>query len=112
MSKRFFYACAAPLALGFASILPASAGAQPPGYITQWGSYGSSNGQFYAPGGVAIDAAGDVFVTDTGNNRIEKFTGSGTYLTQWGSFGSGSGQFNGLAGVATDAAGNVYIADW
>src|SRR5207247_1793188 len=56
-------------------------------------------------------AAGNVYVVDVANNRVQKFTGTGTYLSQWGSSGSGNGQFNAPCGVATDAAGNVYVAD-
>ena len=97
--------------LGFASALPATVGAQPPVYLTQWGSPGSGDGQFIGPSGVATDAAGNVYVADAGNERIQKFTGTGTYLTQWGSPGAGNGQFNGPFGVATDAAGNVYVVD-
>ena len=95
--------------LGFASILPATVGAQT--YLTQWGSSGTGNGQFNQPYGVATDAAGDVYVADAGNNRIQKFTGTGTYITQWGSGGSGDGQFDYPKGVATDAAGNIYVSD-
>src|SRR5436309_2955805 len=97
--------------LGFASILPATVGAQPPVYLTQWGSFGSGDGQFNTPVGVATDAAGNVYVADFYNPRIQKFTSTGTYLTQWGSFGSGNGQFGAPVGVATDAAGNVFVAD-
>ena len=80
-------------------------------YLTQWGSMGSGNGQFNAPFGIAIDAAGNVYVADSGNHRIQKFTSNGAYLTQWGGLGSGNGQFNGPRGVATDAGGNVYVAE-
>src|SRR5436190_15566299 len=97
--------------LGFASILPATVGAQPPVYLTQWGSFGQGDGQFFYPTGVAIDAAGDVYVADLGNSRIQKFTSTGTYLTQWGSPGTGNGQFSSPSGVATDAVGDVYVAD-
>jgi len=48
---------------------------------------------------------------DQGNQRIQKFTSTGTYLTQWGSHGNGDGQFSIPIGVATDAAGDVYVAD-
>jgi DNA-binding beta-propeller fold protein YncE len=61
---------------------------------------------------VATDDAGDVYVSDITNNRIQKFTGSGTYLTQWGSFGAGEGQFSSPYCVATDDAGDVYVADY
>src|SRR2546428_323277 len=97
--------------LGFASILPATVGAQCPAYLTQWGSLGSGSGQFQDPYGVATDVAGNVYVADTYNHRIQKFTGTGTYLTQWGSYGSSSGLFAYPLGVATDATGNVFVTD-
>jgi len=43
--------------------------------------------------GAYIDPAGNVYVVDYANNRVQKFNASGTYLTQWGSPGSGNGQF-------------------
>ena len=97
--------------LGFASILPATVGAQPPVYLTQWGSNGVGDGQFVDPGGVATDAAGNVYVSDVAVGRIQKFTGTGAYLTQWGTFGAGNGEFSSPIAVATDAAGDVYVAD-
>ena len=36
-------------------------------FLATWGSYGSGNGQFYYPGGVAVDGSGNVYVADTGN---------------------------------------------
>ena len=50
-----------------------------------------------------MDASGNVYVADTGNHRIQKFTSTGTYLTQWA---TGGAPF----GVAVDADGNVYVA--
>jgi sugar lactone lactonase YvrE len=88
-------------------------------YILQWGTQGSANGQFQVPnfalgdslGGIAIDMVGNVYVVDTGNNRVEKFDSQGNYITQWGSLGAGNGQFNGPGGVAIDTSGNVYVVD-
>src|SRR5439155_11111231 len=51
------------------------------------------------------------FVADTVNNRIQKFTNTGTFLTKWGSNGSGDGQFNTPVFVAVDGSGNVFVAD-
>ena len=47
---------------------------------------GSGAGEFNSPFGVAVDGAGDVYVVDTNNDRIQKFSNSGTFLTQWGAF--------------------------
>jgi hypothetical protein len=48
--------------LGFASIRPEVVGAQCPNYVTQWGSPGSGDGQFFRPYGAATDATGNVYV--------------------------------------------------
>ena len=55
-------------------------------YVTQWGSSGTGNAQFYYPYGIAVNASGYVYVADTNNNRIQVFTPSGQYVTQWGSY--------------------------
>ncbi|ACL16750.1 PKD domain-containing protein [Methanosphaerula palustris] len=80
-------------------------------YATQWGSSGSGDEQFSSPSGVAVDSVGNVYVADVGNNRIQKFTSTGTFIKKWGSSGSGDGQFSSPSGVAVDSAGNVYVAD-
>ena len=67
---------------------------------------------------------GDVYVADTGNDRIQKFYFSsncllGTLITDgicfarmWGSFGSGNGNFSSPSPIAVDSSsGNVYVSD-
>jgi tripartite motif-containing protein 71 len=81
-------------------------------FITKWGSDGSENGQFNSPAGIAIDSSGNVYVADSGNNRIQKFTSDGTFITAWGSEGKGNGQFDSPAGIAIDSSNNVYVADF
>jgi DNA-binding beta-propeller fold protein YncE len=80
-------------------------------FLTTWGSEGDGEGQFRNPQGIAVDSAGNVYVADTNNHRIQKFSPSGTLLATWGSAGSGDGQFQGPQGIAIDSAGNVYVAD-
>jgi len=53
-----------------------------------------------------------VYVADTGNSRIQKFTSTGTYLTQWTAGASADGQLLCPTGVAVDGSGNVYVTDW
>jgi DNA-binding beta-propeller fold protein YncE len=76
-----------------------------------WGSYGLSNGNFKSPSSVTVDSAGNVYVADTGNNRIQKFSGNGTFITKWGEYGTANGSFSRPYGVVADSAGNVYVAD-
>jgi DNA-binding beta-propeller fold protein YncE len=79
--------------------------------LRAWGTYGSGNGEFNQPYGIAFDAMGRIYVTDKGNHRVQVFTLSGAYIGQWGSLGSGPGQFDAPAAIAIDAAGNVFVSD-
>jgi hypothetical protein len=88
--------------------LPASASWQ---FDLQWGTSGSGDGQLFTPRAVATDSAGNVYVADTGNNRIQQFDSSGAFIRKWGGSGSGAGQFNYPDGVAVGPAGHVYVAD-
>src|SRR5262249_31622942 len=83
-------------------------------FLTTWGSTGSGDGQFKVPQDVAVDASGNVFVTDTasgGNNRIQEFTNSGAFIRKWGCLGSGDGLLNASLGLAVDGSENVFVAD-
>jgi DNA-binding beta-propeller fold protein YncE len=64
-----------------------------------------------APRGVAVDAAGNLYVADAGNNRILELSAAGRVIHAWGSRGARPGQFEGPAGVTIDATGNVLVAD-
>ncbi|MGB9940245.1 PKD domain-containing protein [Methanosarcina sp.] len=74
-------------------------------------SKGSSKGEFNEPVDIAVDSSGNIYVADSGNDRIQKFDSNGNYLTQWGSSGMENGQFFSLTSVAVDSSGNVYVAD-
>ena len=80
-------------------------------FVTQWGSFGTADGQFNQPYGVALDPAGNVYVTDSVNHRVQKFGPTGSSITEWGSLGTGNGQFNEPRSVAVDSSGNVYVTD-
>lgn len=73
--------------------------------------------QFYRPNGIAIDASGNLFVSDSYNNRIRKITNTGVVTTIAGNtsgyadgFGTNA-RFNSPSGIAVDISGNIYVAD-
>jgi DNA-binding beta-propeller fold protein YncE len=84
---------------------------EPHTFVLKWGSYGSGDGQFMNPRGVAVDSQGNVYVTDTFNHRIQKFDPDGNFITQWGLSGFGDGQFYLPIVAATDSNDYVYVAD-
>src|SRR6185437_12894000 len=53
-------------------------------FITKWGSPGSGDGQFNSPTGIRTDSAGNVYVADFDNNRVQKFDSNGKFITKWG----------------------------
>jgi tripartite motif-containing protein 71 len=75
------------------------------------GSAGHDAGQFSDPNAVAVDSAGNVYVADTGNDRVVKLSGAGEVLTEWGSRGIVEGRFHSPMGIAVDAADSVYVLD-
>jgi hypothetical protein len=80
-------------------------------FVAKWGTPGSGPGQFRSPHGIDVDASGTVYVADTGNHRVQKFTPDGVFLTEWGTQGAGPGQFDRPSGVTADTLGNVYVVD-
>jgi sugar lactone lactonase YvrE len=80
-------------------------------HVQHWGGPGTNDGQFNAPGGIATDGNGNVYVADGGNYRIQKFTGNGIFRVKWGSQGVGKGRFYYPYGVTVDQSGKVYVGD-
>jgi RHS repeat-associated protein len=90
-------------------------------------SYAGDNGyamlsEIDAPRGVAVDAAGNIYIADYSNQRIRKVTastgmittvaGNGTRGYSGDSGSAASAELNDPAGVAVDSSGNIYIADY
>ena len=71
----------------------------------------TSPGDFGAPQGVAVDADGNVYVTDTLNNRVEIFDADGAFISTFGKAGDGPGYFARPKGIAVDSDGHIWVAD-
>jgi sugar lactone lactonase YvrE len=68
-------------------------------------------GQFSVPTNVAVDADGNLYVTDVYNNRVEVFDAEGNFIRQWGKAGDRPGTFSRPKGIAIDSDGHVWVAD-
>ena len=89
--------------------LPASASAYT--FAGKWGFTGSAPGQFNKPVNVALDPAGNVYVADQDNGRIQKFTADGGFIAKFGDT-AGPGHLLKPYGVAVSPDGSaVYVTD-
>jgi hypothetical protein len=90
--------------------------------VPQWavgepGIYGDDNAHFGSwwagpEGNLAIDAAGRVYMPDTGNHRIQIFNADGSFYWSFGQYGTGNYQLDCPAGVAISPAnGDIFVVD-
>jgi DNA-binding beta-propeller fold protein YncE len=68
-------------------------------------------GEFSLPTNVAVDKDGNVYVTDTLNNRIEIFDADGKFISQFGKPGDGPGYFARPKGIAIDGDSHIWVVD-
>jgi sugar lactone lactonase YvrE len=80
-------------------------------FLRAWGGEGEDDGQFIFPATIEIDSAGNVYVVDVINARVQKFDSAGNHLLTVGELGGKAGSFYRPKGVAVDVAGNIYVSD-
>ena len=71
----------------------------------------TSPGDFAKPSNVALDAEGNLYVSDTLNDRVEIFDPEGKFIRTFGKAGDGPGYFARPKGIAVDGDGHVWVAD-
>ncbi len=69
------------------------------------------DGQFSVPSGISVDSGNFIYVTDTYNDRIQKFTSEGQFVTKWGRLGSEPGLFRYPSDLCISSTGKVYVSD-
>lgn len=81
--------------------------------FTSTGTPTGTPATFAAPGpdGIVVGSTGTIFVSNTTNDRIDRYSSSGTLLGSWGGAGSGAGQFNDPSRLALDGSGDLLVAD-
>ena len=70
-----------------------------------------ADGKWTAPSGVAVDSKGNIYVSDSGNSRIEKYDAQGKFLVKWGVQGAQDSQFSKPGVLAVDKQDRLYVAD-
>lgn len=75
------------------------------------GGCGADPGEMDTPLGMAVAPSGDVFIADSNNHRVQRYTADGEYRGGFGHLGRGPGQLNRPSGIAVDESGQLYVSD-
>lgn len=77
-----------------------------------FGEYGGEPGKMIYPTDIAVDAAGNMYVTEYGiNDRVMKFDRGGRFIEEWGSFGTGLSQFHRPLALVFAPPDRIIVAD-
>ncbi len=101
---------------GFVSILQYNPYLDDLVHFSFFGGYGTAPWQLNKPQGIAVnDTTGDIYIADSGNNRISHWriskNGIIGFIDTYGKEGKGDGEFSGPSDVSLDPLGNIYITD-
>ncbi len=66
---------------------------------------------FDSPSDIAMDSSGNIYILDSGNQRIQKFSPEGKYLATFGRKGQGPGEFTSPSSLDIDSKGYLYVLD-
>jgi DNA-binding beta-propeller fold protein YncE len=82
-------------------------------FLRRWGGFNSQPipGTLHGPIGIDIDSAGNVYVADHFNYRMQKFSANGDFLAAWGVRGAGPNEFIAVNDLAVDDRDDVFVID-
>ena len=86
-------------------------------FVRSWGTLSlerndTKASHMYGPRGIAIGLDGDVYVADTGHDRVQVFTSTGTFVRSMGHLGNKPGELNEPSSIAIDGSGRIVVADF
>jgi len=79
--------------------------------LNKFGKRGTADGDFLHPTNLALGPDNHLYVTDTSNYRVQKFTLDGKFVRSYGGIGTALGRFARPKGIAVDRTGNIYVVD-
>lgn len=79
--------------------------------LSRFGKVGAKPGELYHPTNIAIGPDGDIYVVETSNFRVQRFTAEGQSVRVYGELGTALGSFVRPKGIAVDRAGRLYVGD-
>ncbi len=79
-------------------------------FAGHFGVEGSGEREFKDPSGIAANES-NLYIADTGNNRVQELTNTGKYITQFGTQAKGNGQLKAPTGIALGPSGGVWVVD-
>ena len=79
--------------------------------ISIFGKAGSGAGELFHPTNIALDSGGDIYVVETSNFRVQRFSPSGESIRTYGKIGDSLGQFARPKGIAIDRMDRIYVGD-
>ncbi len=79
--------------------------------LFSFGKAGSGDEEFFQPTSLALGPDQTLYISDTGNFRIQKYSLDGKFIRSYGSIGDAVGHFARPKGIAVDREGRIYIVD-
>jgi DNA-binding beta-propeller fold protein YncE len=79
--------------------------------LFKFGKAGSKEGELFHPTNLALGPDGDIYVVETSNFRVQRFTPDGKFVRIYGEVGTAPGRFTRPKGIAIDRAGRLYVGD-
>ncbi len=81
-------------------------------FVEEWGGFGEGPAEFQRPTGILCDERGRLWVTDSGNHRLQVFERDGTFVKSVGEHGADLGQMSYPYSLAQGPGGSIVVAEY